>query len=199
LRRGLAGSAVLFAALISLPAAAQTHEHTPATSGVPQGIPLFCANPSVVSAGSGAWSNAATWSTGRVPAAGDRVRISARHDVVYDVTSDARLECIEVDGHLAFRTDRDTSLKVANFTVMDGAVLDVGTSDAPIRANVRAEIVIADQKIDGKIDPAQVGTGIQGLGKVRMHGAIKTPTFVRLAAEPMAGQAELTLETAPQG
>src|SRR6266550_6811614 len=101
---------LLLAVLIAGPAAAQTHEHTAATSGVPQGIPLFCANPSVVSIASGAWSNPATWSTGRVPAAGDRVRVAVRHDVIYDVASDARLDCIELDGHLAFRTDRDTRL-----------------------------------------------------------------------------------------
>ena len=192
-------SAILCAVLIAGPAAAQTHEHTPATSGVPQGIPLFCASPSVVSVASGAWSSAATWSTGRAPAAGDRVRISARHDVVYDVASDARLDCIEVDGHLAFRTDRDTRLKVANLTVMDGGILEVGTADTPVARNATAEIIIADQKIDGDIDPAQVGTGIQGLGKVRMHGAIRTPTFVRVAEEPLAGQTALVLESAPEG
>jgi hypothetical protein len=191
---------LLLAVLIAAPAAAQTHvEHTPATSGVPQGIPLFCATPSVASVASGAWSNPATWSTGRVPAAGDRVRISTRDDVTYDQASDARLDCIEVDGHLAFRTDRDTRLKVANLTVIDGGVLDVGTVDAPVARNVTAAIVIADQKIDGVADPAQIGTGIQGLGKVRMHGATKTPTFIRVAEEPLAGQTAVVVEEAPQG
>ena len=190
---------LLLALLVAAPAAAQTHEHTPATSGVPQGIPLFCAQPSVVSAASGAWSNPATWSTGRVPAAGDRVRIATRHDVTYDVTSDAKIDCIEVDGRLAFRTDRDTRLKVANLTVMEGGALEVGTADTPVARDVTAEIIIADQKIDGAIDPAQVGTGIQALGKVRMHGAVRTPTFVRVAEEPLAGQATIVLEDAPQG
>lgn len=190
---------LLIALLIAAPAAAQTHEHTPATSGVPQGIPLFCATPSVTSVASGAWSNPATWSTGRVPAAGDRVRVSPRHDVVYDVASDARLDCIQVDGRLAFRTDRNTRLKVANLTVMDAGVLEIGTEQAPIARDATAEIIIADQKIDGEIDPAQVGTGIQGLGKVRMHGAIRTPTFARVMEEPLAGQNALTLDAAPQG
>jgi len=153
----------------------------------------------VVSVASGAWSSPATWSTGRAPAAGDRVRISARHDVVYDVASNARLDCIEVDGHLAFSTGRDTRLKVANLTVMDGGVFEVGTADTPIARNATTEIIIADQKIDGDIDPAQIGTGIQGLGKVRMHGASRTPTFVRVAEEPLAGQTSLVLETAPEG
>jgi hypothetical protein len=43
-RRGSAGSAILLAVLMAAPAAAQVHEHTPAASGVPQGVLLFCAN-----------------------------------------------------------------------------------------------------------------------------------------------------------
>jgi hypothetical protein len=190
---------LLFALLAAFPAAAQTHEHTPATSGVPQGIPLFCASPSVTSVASGAWSNPATWSSRRVPAAGDRVRISPRDSVVYDVASDVRLDCIEVDGRLAFATDRNTRLKVANLTVMDAGSFEVGTEQTPIASTVTAEVVIADQKIDGAIDPAQIGTGIQGLGRIRMHGAIKRPTFVRVAEEPLAGQTTIALEEAPQG
>ena len=72
--------------------------------------------------------------------------------------------------------------------------LEVGSAAKPISANVTAEIIIADQKIDRKLDPAELGTGIESLGKITMHGAVKTPTFVRLAEEPLAGQTTLTLE-----
>ena len=189
--------AVVGLAWLATPAAAQTaHDHTAAMSGVPQGIPYFCATPSVTSVASGAWSNPATWSAKKVPGAGDRVRIVAGHNVVYDVVSDARLDCIELDGHLSFRADAGTRLKVANLTVMEEGVLEVGTEAKPVSTDVTAEIIIADQAIDGLLDPAQIGTGIQGLGKVRMHGAVKTPTFVRLAAEPLAGQTTLLLEAA---
>jgi hypothetical protein len=185
---------------LATPAAAQTvHDHTAAMSGVPQGVPYFCANPSVTSAAGGAWSNPATWSTKRVPGAGDKVRVVAGHDVVYDVVSDARLDCVEVDGHLSFRTDAGTRMKVANLTVMEDGILEVGTEAKPVAKDVTAEIIIADQAIDGRLDPAQIGTGIQGLGKVRMHGAIKAPTFSRLAAEPLAGEMTLVLEAAAAG
>src|SRR5690606_17624919 len=69
-------------------AQAQTHVHGPA-SGIPHGIPAFCAQPDVTTVASGAWSSGATWSTGRMPAAGDAVRIAAGHTVTYDVVSDA--------------------------------------------------------------------------------------------------------------
>src|SRR5207253_3081609 len=55
-------------------------------------------------------------------------------------------------------------------------------------------IIIADQPIDRKLDPAELGLGIESLGKITMHGAVKTPTFVRLAQEPRAGQTTLMLE-----
>src|SRR5207247_11249967 len=42
--------------------AQDVHNHTPAVSGVPQGVPFFCANPTVRSIGSGAWSDSKIWS-----------------------------------------------------------------------------------------------------------------------------------------
>ena len=54
-------------------AAAQTHEHTPATSGVPREFPCSARARQWSACASGAWSSPATWSTGRAPAAGDRV------------------------------------------------------------------------------------------------------------------------------
>ena len=53
------------------------HDHTPAVSGLPQGVPYFCAHPSVTSTASGLWSNPRTWSTGTVPHANDKVAIAA--------------------------------------------------------------------------------------------------------------------------
>ena len=44
-----------------------------AQSALPENIPDFCAIDTIRSVGSGAWSNPATWSAGRVPAAGDVV------------------------------------------------------------------------------------------------------------------------------
>ena len=47
------------------------HDHTHAASGVPLGVPYFCAEPNVLSVTSGVWSDPKIWSTGRVPAARD--------------------------------------------------------------------------------------------------------------------------------
>jgi hypothetical protein len=173
---------------------AQDHLHTPAVSGMPQGIPLLCANPTVASVRAGAWSNRNTWSTGRVPAANDRVAVEAGHTVIYDVASDAAIDCVGVHGRLAFRTDLSTRLKVVTIMVLANGSLEVGTPGEPVGPAVTAEIVIADRPFDTGIDPGQVGHGIVALGTVTMHGAVKTPTFSRVSREPLAGQTGLALE-----
>jgi hypothetical protein len=177
----------------------ENHNHAREVHGVPGGVPEFCAQPTVTSVASGAWSNPATWSTGKVPAAGDRVAIAPRHDIVYDTATDAKLTCVEVRGRLRFRADANTRMKTANVMVQDEGYLEVGSASAPIAPNVTAEIIISDQKIDRQLDPAELGTGIESLGKITMHGAMKSPTFVRLAAEPMAGQTTLKLEQSVSG
>ena len=186
-------------ALTSVAWAQDIHNHTREVHGVPGGVPDFCGQPTVTSVAGGAWSAPATWSGGKVPAAEDRVAISPRHDIVYDVVSDAKLGCVEVRGRLRFRPDANTRLKTANLMVMDEGYLEVGSAGTPIAPNVTAEIIIADQKIDRKLDPAELGAGIESLGKITMHGAIKSPTFVRLAQEPLAGQTTLALEQSVKG
>src|SRR5881628_2685352 len=180
-------------ALSSVAWAQEAHNHPREVHGVPGGVPDFCGQPTVTSVGAGAWTNPATWSSGKVPAAGDKVLVSARHDVVYDVASDAKLGCVEVRGRLRFRADANTRMRTANLMVQEDAYLEIGSPAAPIAPNVTAEIVITDQKIDRQLDPAELGAGIESLGKITMHGAVKSPTFVRLAEEPLAGQTTLTL------
>jgi hypothetical protein len=158
-------------------------------------IPNFGATPTISSAVSGPWSAGATWSLNRMPGDGDVVRIASGTVVTYGTVSDARLDTvvIEAGGTLRFRTDVTTKLVVANLLVLEGGVLEVGTAQSPVAANVTATIVIADQPVDVVTDPRQYGTGLIALGKVTMRGSAKAPTFVRLASEPRAGDGFLTV------
>ena len=167
--------------------------HTPGVSGMPRGVPLLCSNPTVVTVASGSWSSPQTWSTRTIPAADDRITIAAAHTVTYNAHGDTKLDCIEVRGHLAFSTAEDTRMRVGTIMVVEEGHLEIGSSVEPISPTVTAELVIADSAIDTANDPGQVGTGIVGLGTVTMHGAAKTPTFVRLGREPLAGQTAIEL------
>jgi len=105
--------AVLLVFAVTL--AAQDHNHARMVHGVPGGVPDFCANPTATSAASGAWSDAATWSSKKVPGANDRVVIAAGNNVVYDASSEVK--CVDVRGHLSFATATITSLKTNNLMV----------------------------------------------------------------------------------
>src|SRR5262245_27139550 len=110
---------------LSAPVSAQLvmpHDHGLMVNGVPGGVPDFCENPTVTSARSCASSNPPTWSTNAVPRANAKVLVAAGHSVTYDVVSDTRIQCIDVRGRMACRTDGSTRLKVTNLMVMEGAV-----------------------------------------------------------------------------
>ena len=183
--------AVLFA---TGEAGAQGHVHK---SNFPHNVPDFAVNPTNRAVQNGEWSASDTWSARRPPAAGDVVRIPRGIVVTYDVQSDAALASVGIEGVLIFRTDAGTRLVAGVVQVMPTGRLEVGRAGAPVAPGVTAEIVIADQPLDLKADPDQYGTGLIGLGTIRMHGAVVEPTFVRLAAEPLAGQTSLRLPSAP--
>jgi len=205
-RRRLGGHAVIALALalgstvVMPPVAAVT---------LPESIPDFSqdtSRPSVTSVASGSWSSASTWQGGQIPTANHVVRIAAAHTVTINDTA-AVAYTIAIDGKLAFATGVNTRLKVTNLQVMAGemgmgtpGVLEIGTAASPVAAGVTAEIVIANSPLGGSVpDPEQFGTGLMVLGRMTAHGTPRTPSFVRVAAEPRAGNNTLTLSEAVSG
>lgn len=156
-------------------------------------IPRFVAQPTIMSVRSGNWSDSGTWSLGRVPTGGDRVAIAENMAVVYTAVNDARIDGLEISGSLIFSPAVDTRLVVANLTVMPTGRLQIGTAGAPVASSVQAELVIADQPLDLQLDPRQYGTGLIALGKVTIHGWEIDQTWLRLDAEPRAGDRSLLL------
>jgi PKD repeat protein len=164
-------------------------------------IPNFGAHPTITSIHSGSWSNPNTWSLGRLPTDGDIVDISAGTTVTYDVSSSARINTVEVlaGSELDFATNVTTKLMVANFVVLQGATLTIGTAANPVAANVKAEVVFLNQPLNTTLDPQQYGDGLIGLGNVTIYGAAMPETFIRLAKEPRAGDTTLTLSQPATG
>jgi hypothetical protein len=164
--------------------------------------------PAVIrSAGSGAWSAAATWEGGKVPAAGARVLIRAGHKVVYDVKSEQVIRGINVAGVLSFATDRDTRLDVGLIRVQavdeyseegfdcarhaetpDPAVarpaLEVGMPENRVDRRFTARIrLVYVPGMDKQSCPAIVCCG----GRMDFHGAYFGATWERLARTVKAG------------
>ena len=177
------------AALACVAAEARAQHH----GLLPHGIPDFCAAPTISTVASGAWTNPAIWSPARVPAADDVVAVSLGTSVAYGVVSDASIACLGIHGTLTFQTGVNTRLKAGTIMVMDGGALEIGTQATPVNASVTAEIVIANRPLNAAVDPEQFGTGLLAFGRVTMHGAVVSPTFVRLGAEPRTGQTTVTL------
>jgi hypothetical protein len=161
-------------------------------------IPDFCENPTKTTVASGNWSNPSVWSGGNLPSSSDKVLISSGHSVAYDSTSGVA-DCLGIKGTLNFRTDMNTVLRVGNILVYDVGHLIVGTTSNPVSPNNTADIIIANKALDANMDPNQYGTGLLAWGEVKMHGAVKDPTFIRLATEPLAGQNSIQLSQTPVG
>ena len=154
-------------------------------------IPRFIGTPTVTTIKSGNWTDKTIWSTGRVPTTADRVLIAPNTTVNYNQANNAHLYAVEIDGTLAFSNTITTKLIAGTITVMPTGTLQVGTAAAPIAANVKAEIVIANQALNTTIDPEQFGTGLIALGTVTMHGAGLNDTWNDLAVEAHAGDNSL--------
>ncbi len=162
-------------------------------------IPNFAANPTIRSVSNGPWSSTNTWSPAIVPGANDRVLV--QHTVTYDsTTGEVDVIGIEAGGTLRFSTLQSTALRVSTLLVMPYGTLEVGTASNPIPSAFTAQIIIRNKAPELSIDPDQYGTGLLSIdGKVTMHGAAKTPTFVRAAAEPRAGHTTILLDQTVSG
>ncbi|HEX4611698.1 MAG TPA: G8 domain-containing protein [Urbifossiella sp.] len=195
----LAALAAGFAALV--PAAVHADDKAP---------------PLIRSAKSGPWSAAATWEGGAVPAAGARVQVRPGHTVVYDVKSDAVIRSVHAGGTLTFARDRDTLLNVGLIKIQAGddasengfdcdahagpavadhhapgaPALEVGTAADPIPAGRTAVIRLHHVAgLDKETCPAVVCCG----GRMDLHGAPLTRTWVNLAQMARAGEPKVVL------
>ena len=164
-------------------------------------VPNLTQNPDNIATQSGDWSDAAVWSEGRIPNAGEIVQIADGITITYSEVSDVALEAIGIrpGAMLQFANDVDTRLVVGTMIVFEGGHLQIGSEANPIDGTVRAELIIADQPIDLERDPEQFGTGLLGFGKIEIVGEAKNRTWLRLADEPRAGDRELVLEQAVTG
>lgn len=162
-------------------------------SGLPNGIPNACATPTIMSVTGGPWENAATWG-GREPANGDKVLIKAGHVVTLSSARAEQHQCLQIDGTLRFSTTTTTRFRVGTLYVNEGGTLEIGTPAQPVSPAVHVHLSI----LPVTLDPDQFLGGLIGMGTVTMRGAAKTP-FVRVSAEPLAGQSTIQLSAVPAG
>jgi hypothetical protein len=171
------------------------------------------APPLVRSAGSGRWSETATWEGGRVPAPGSRIQVRTGHVVTFDVRTDAPIRSIHVAGTLRFGPDRDTRLDVGLIKIQAGddasesgfdceahaaapdpdrprPALEIGTPERPISPDHSALIRLTPMPgLDPEECPAIVCCG----GRWDTHGSPMSRTWVKLGAPAEKGATSLVL------
>ncbi|MCL6285636.1 hypothetical protein M3P21_19080 [Ruegeria sp. 2012CJ41-6] len=141
----------------------------------------------------GNWSDASTWSNGKVPGDGAMVHIPEGKDVTYDVYSAKELDMVRVDGTLSWSQNKDTSMHVDTILTSHGSHLEIGTMDNPMPADVSAEITFVDGPIDLKEDPGQISRGLVAFGEVEIHGADKA-SYLTMNGGAQAGSKTITVE-----
>jgi len=161
-------------------------------------IPNFAGVPTIQSVASGPWSDPQTWSAGRLPGAGDVVRIEGSTTVqITDQNAVAATVGVAAGGLLTVAPTAQTRLTVGTLQVLPGGVLEIGSAVAPV--NGSAQIVFLDQPLDLVTDPRQFGTGLVVIdGTVTTFGLPKT-TFERTRTEPLAGATALEFAQPVQG
>src|SRR5262245_59785676 len=167
----------------------------------------------------GNWSDPKTWSSEKVPAAGDRVLVTRGTKVLYDVKSTAALRLVQIVGSLTFARDRDTLLSVGVLKVQNsdecsesgfacdfeganaagepqaprqGAMptLEIGTLENPIPAEHTAKIRLHFlEGMDKNDAPAIVCCS----ARMELHGAPPSRTWVKLGENAAAGETSVVL------
>lgn len=169
--------------------------------------------PLVRTAQSGPWSDAATWAGGKLPSAGASVQIRPGHTVAYDIVATEAVRAVYVGGTLTFARDRDTRLDVGLIKIQPGddtseegfncdahlpvadptkpkPALEVGTADKPIGADHKALIrLVYFEGMDKESLPAVVDCG----GRMELHGAAMSHTWVKLGSPTKTGDTEISL------
>lgn len=177
--------------------------------------------PVVQSAGSGPWSQAATWVGGKVPGSNLKARIQPGHVVTYDIEAadDIVIRSLHIAGTLRFDPAKRTRLNVGLIKIQDSdnteeegfdceghvaepepgkarPALLVGTPDEPIAAGSRAVIRLTMvEGLDKQSCPAIVCCG----GRMEFHGQGMNRTWLKLGRNAAKGATQVTLAEAVTG
>jgi hypothetical protein len=173
--------------------------------------------PVIRTANSGPWEAAETWVCGKAPSPGDTVLIRRGHRVVYGSNSDKAYRAIHVGGTLTFDPDKDAVLAVGLLKIQPGEstaeegfdcdahiemprdgepkpALEVGTPDEPIRKSAVIRLTYLEGMNKESL-PALISCG----GRMDLHGAPLSQTWVKLGADAKKGQSAVALAAAVTG
>ncbi|QSQ19439.1 DUF4082 domain-containing protein [Pyxidicoccus parkwayensis] len=148
---------------------------------------------------SGNWSDAGTWSAGRVPGAGDTVTISAGHTVVFQVASPTLAGVtVETGAALTFAPGVSATLQSTGSVIVRGT-LSMKPSSLSVVHRIAFVNVNEAAFVGGGMEvvPTDVGLWVRD-GQLDLQGTPKT-AWTRLAGGVGAAATSITLEAPPVG
>src|SRR6187402_3598513 len=139
----------------------------------------------------GRWSDAATWSDKKVPAAGALVTIGQGMDIVLDVNTPP-LNGLTINGKLSFANNKDVEL-TTEWIMLHGE-LEIGTEKSPHtrKATITFTNNVKDEDISGiggTTDRVDRGIMLMG-GTLNLHGD-RQNTWTKLASTANAGSTSI--------
>ncbi|HSH31625.1 MAG TPA: Ig-like domain-containing protein, partial [Candidatus Saccharimonadales bacterium] len=157
----------------------------------------------VTSAKSGNWSDAATWSGGKVPAAGDSVVVADGHTITYDAnfSGDSALAGVKVNAGatLQFDPNKSATLQSTKNMVVEG-VLRLRPGSVGIIQLIRFTGINEANFVGGGMNvlDSDVGLWVMGAGQLDVQGSPKT-SWTRAAGAVAKGASSVVLASAPTG
>ena len=132
------------------------------------------------------WSDASTWPSGKVPAAGEEVTIPRGTEVMLDI-SPPELRSLTVEGKLTFVDERDLALST-DWIYVPGGEVQIGTEAKPFTH--KATVTLTDKVKDEDINTM----GDRGI--MLMRGTVSVSVIVALCWN---GLASVPIWTSPPG
>jgi len=146
----------------------------------------------------GSWFDNQTWQNGQIPSSNALVLIPQNITVNYDAINNTSIYGIKVRGRLKFSATQSSLLRVDTLIIDTTGELIIGTENSPIEPTILVAIKFVDNgDIDVLKDPNLFGRGLLALGKVSIHGEVKT-SHLKVAQDPVAGQNQLNLAYNPK-
>ena len=185
---------VLFAILPAQAVLASMAEH----QAVLDLVPMTSVDRQVVK--SGAWSNPATWSGGKIPLANENIYVPNGMALTVDIYNNAiKFNTLRVDGLVKFNAAKNVLIKLDTLVVTSSGALEIGSEATRVAKNVKIQVLIANNgPIDRIWDPENISRGVILQGKTRIFGAEKS-AYHQLKTNPGLGATQIELAEVPTG
>jgi len=142
------------------------------------------------------WSKAASWTSKKVPLAGEDVVIEPGWNMVLDIAETPTFGMLTVNGRLTFKDTIDVHLHAKHIFVRAGELI-IGSKDAPYEKN--AQITLHGKKAAAAIaydNAIEAGNKlIANVGLISMYGKPRKQKMTRLLKAVSKGERSIMVET----